>query len=157
MAIIGEEPLNWTVDMEVNLFHAMRGHKPVGVNKNFHMLCIHEKLTQMTGKKLTSQQIWKHLSTMYDLAALHESEIVPFPNKEKDFDLPQSDFGYLMRAKDETSTILTNDEGSVKSPSRPPSAIPPGLGGEKDTPKRGKRTRNNAASPNDPVVVKRRR
>lgn len=24
------EPGSWNVDMEVNLFHAMRGHKPVG-------------------------------------------------------------------------------------------------------------------------------
>ncbi|XP_033097957.1 MRG/MORF4L-binding protein-like isoform X2 [Anneissia japonica] len=122
------------------------------------MLCIHEKLTQMTGKKLTSQQIWKHLSTMYDLAALHESEIVPFPNKEKDFDLPQADFGNLMRAKDDPKFFarISSDEGSGKSPSRPPSAIPPGLGGEKETPKRGKRTRNTTASPSDSGVKRRR-
>jgi hypothetical protein len=26
------ENIVWGVDMEVNLFHAMRGHKPVGMN-----------------------------------------------------------------------------------------------------------------------------
>lgn len=26
----GEEQIDWNVDMEVQLFYAMRGHKPVG-------------------------------------------------------------------------------------------------------------------------------
>ena len=32
---------NWTVDQEILLFEAMMGHKPVGVDKNIHMICIH--------------------------------------------------------------------------------------------------------------------
>ncbi|KAL8597747.1 hypothetical protein ACOMHN_001706 [Nucella lapillus] len=79
---------SWNVDMEVNLFHAMRGHKPVGVNRHFHMVVIHEKLVSPATKKLTAKDVWNHLSTMYDLQALNESEILPFPNKPMDFKLP---------------------------------------------------------------------
>lgn len=82
------EPGSWNVDMEVNLFHAMRRHKPVGVNRHFHMVVIHEKLVSPTTRKLTARDVWDHLSTMYDLQALNESEILPFPNKPVDFKLP---------------------------------------------------------------------
>ena len=41
-----------------------------GVNKNFQMMCIHDKLQQSMGRKISSQQIWEHLSTMYDMQAL---------------------------------------------------------------------------------------
>ncbi|KAK7508337.1 hypothetical protein BaRGS_00000576 [Batillaria attramentaria] len=81
----------WNVDMEVNLFHAMRGHKPVGVNRHFNMVFIHDKLSNAANKKLTAKSIWNHLSSMYDLQALNESEILPFPNKAVDFQLPYSE------------------------------------------------------------------
>ena len=32
---------NWTVEQELLLFEAMMGHKPVGADKNIHMMCIH--------------------------------------------------------------------------------------------------------------------
>ncbi|XP_010720797.1 MRG/MORF4L-binding protein [Meleagris gallopavo] len=70
------------------LFHAMLGHKPVGVNRHFHMICIRDKFSQNIGRQISSKVIWDHLSTMYDMQALHESEILPFPNIEKNFILP---------------------------------------------------------------------
>ncbi|KAK7100519.1 MRG/MORF4L-binding protein-like [Littorina saxatilis] len=82
------QPGAWSVEMEVNLFHAMRSHKPVGVNRHFHMVLIHEKLSSPASKKLTAKNVWDHLSTMYDLQALNESEILPIPNKIVDFKLP---------------------------------------------------------------------
>ncbi|CAG5114598.1 unnamed protein product [Candidula unifasciata] len=84
----------WNPDMEVNLFHAMRGHKPVGVNKHFQMISIHDRLSSAC-KKITSDDVWNHLSTLYDLQALNESEIVPFPNKNGCFDLLESDVSDL--------------------------------------------------------------
>ncbi|XP_060562308.1 MRG/MORF4L-binding protein-like isoform X2 [Ruditapes philippinarum] len=88
---MSEENFNWNCEMEVNLFHALRGHKPVGVNRHFHMVSIHEKLSS-TNKKITARQIWDYLGELYDLNALNESEILPFPNKELDFSLPEKDF-----------------------------------------------------------------
>ncbi|XP_048760133.1 MRG/MORF4L-binding protein-like isoform X2 [Ostrea edulis] len=87
---------NWPVDTEVSLFHAMRGHKPVGVNKHFQMLFIHEKLNSSSSRKISSKDIWEHLNSMYDLQALNESEIIPFPNKEAEFDLTGKEFKDLL-------------------------------------------------------------
>lgn len=89
------DPLNWTVDMEVSLFHAMRGHKPVGVNRFFQMICIHEKLNNASSKKIPISDVWKHLGEMYDLMALNESEIFPFPNRPCDFELTSSEYSEL--------------------------------------------------------------
>jgi MRG-binding protein len=60
----------WTPEMEVSLFYAMMDHKPVGENKHFHMIFIYEKFNSLCEKKLSVDQLWQHLSTMYDLGAL---------------------------------------------------------------------------------------
>lgn len=91
------ENIVWGVDMEINLFHAMRGHKPVGVNRNFQVALIHDKLNNISHKKITAAQIWKQLGVMYDLNALNESEILPFPNKETDFILPEEEYKELIQ------------------------------------------------------------
>ncbi|XP_069727968.1 MRG/MORF4L-binding protein [Phaenicophaeus curvirostris] len=83
-----EAAVVWSPEVEVCLFHAMLGHKPVGVNRHFHMICIRDKFSQNIGRQISSRVIWDHLSTMYDMQALHESEILPFPNIEKNFVLP---------------------------------------------------------------------
>ncbi|XP_063319951.1 MRG/MORF4L-binding protein [Pelmatolapia mariae] len=84
----GEDSVVWSHEVEVCLFHAMIGHKPVGVNRHFHMICIRDKFSQNIGRQVSSSVIWDHLGTMYDMQALHESEILPFPNNEKSFSLP---------------------------------------------------------------------
>uniref|UniRef100_A0A3B5MEH2 Uncharacterized protein n=1 Tax=Xiphophorus couchianus TaxID=32473 RepID=A0A3B5MEH2_9TELE len=85
----GEDSVVWSHEVEVCLFHAMIGHKPVGVNRHFHMICIRDKFSQNIGRQVSSSVIWDHLGTMYDMQALHESEILPFPNVEKSFSLPE--------------------------------------------------------------------
>uniref|UniRef100_A0AAR2ISK4 MRG domain-containing protein n=1 Tax=Pygocentrus nattereri TaxID=42514 RepID=A0AAR2ISK4_PYGNA len=84
-----DESVVWSQEVEVCLFHAMLGHKPVGVNRHFHMICIRDKFSQNIGRQVSSKVIWDHLGTMYDMQALHESEILPFPNSEKTFVLPE--------------------------------------------------------------------
>ncbi|XP_076462161.1 uncharacterized protein LOC143294662 isoform X2 [Babylonia areolata] len=105
------EPGSWNVEMEVNLFHAMRGHKPVGVNRHFHMVVIHEKLSSPTTKKLSAKDVWDHLSTMYDLQALNESEILPFPNKPLDFKLPAN----IYKLSDDTDFPRMQNVGIASS------------------------------------------
>jgi len=107
---------NWTVDQEILLFEAMMGHKPVGVDKNIHMICITRKMNQkwrLISKSafITPQHIWAKLSSMYDLRALDESECVPecFPEKNEDFVLPSEDFGLLM------SGLPTNSNDTSRS------------------------------------------
>ncbi|XP_078410926.1 MRG/MORF4L-binding protein isoform X1 [Cetorhinus maximus] len=84
-----EETVSWTPEVEVCLFHAMLGHKPVGVNRHFHMICIRDKFSQNIGRQVSSKIVWEHLNVMYDMQALHESEILPFPNGERNFVLPE--------------------------------------------------------------------
>lgn len=123
------DPLNWSVDMEVSLFHAMRGHKPVGVNRFFQMICIHEKLNNASSKKIPITDVWKHLGEMYDLMALNESEIFPFPNRPCDFELSSADYhdlfsGEFPRYKSECSdsaddvnnvSVKSEMQGEIKS------------------------------------------
>lgn len=42
-----------------------------GINRHFHMACIHDKFTNSTGKRnISSQQLWNHLKELYNLPAL---------------------------------------------------------------------------------------
>uniref|UniRef100_A0A8C4N6J5 MRG/MORF4L binding protein n=1 Tax=Eptatretus burgeri TaxID=7764 RepID=A0A8C4N6J5_EPTBU len=67
----------------------MIGHKPVGVNRHFHMICIRDKFSQNIGRQVPSKVLWDHLNTFYDIQALNESEVLPFPNTEWPFSLPE--------------------------------------------------------------------
>jgi len=85
-----EEGFKWNTDIEVSLFYSMKGHKPVGINRFFHMACIHKNFLAMSGKTdITSVDIWKHLSEMYNLETLNELEPTPFLNNECEFCLPE--------------------------------------------------------------------
>jgi len=105
---------NWTVDQELLLFEAMMGHKPVGVDKNIHMMCIHRKMNskwRLISKSsfITPKHIWTKLRSMYDLEALDESECIPFPEKTEDFVLPKEDFEKFM------SDFPTNSNNTSRS------------------------------------------
>ncbi|XP_793425.1 MRG/MORF4L-binding protein isoform X2 [Strongylocentrotus purpuratus] len=161
------EDLIWNTELEVSLFYAMRGHKPVGVNKNFQMMCIHEKFNQATGRQVTSKQIWDHLETLYDMQALHESEILPFPNKEVDFSLPTSEFQEMMQQRGKSGEpfkgFSSSSHDSSKSDSArssikfgTPSGVTAGTPSEKDNSPKRKRTRQ-AGTPTETPSTKRRR
>ena len=68
--------INWTPEMDVNLFYAMIDHKPVGENKHFHMIFIYEKFNNLSDKKLSAEQLWQRLSSLYDLKELVRNECV---------------------------------------------------------------------------------
>ncbi|XP_030624626.1 MRG/MORF4L-binding protein [Chanos chanos] len=122
-----DESVVWSQEVEVCLFHAMLGHKPVGVNRHFHMICIRDKFSQNIGRQVSSKVIWDHLGTMYDMQALHESEILPFPNSEKPFVLPEdiiqdvkegklgSEEDVKEEFKEERDPPATHEEGSNSS------------------------------------------
>ncbi|XP_028166153.1 MRG/MORF4L-binding protein isoform X2 [Ostrinia nubilalis] len=93
------DTVEWDVDMEIQLFYAMANHKPVGINKHFHMACIWEKLSNSITKEISTQDIWKHLESLYDLSMLDDTERIPFPNHEMNFSLPDSEFGPLIKQK----------------------------------------------------------
>ncbi|XP_043946315.1 MRG/MORF4L-binding protein isoform X1 [Protopterus annectens] len=176
-----EEPVSWSPEVEVCLFHAMLGHKPVGVNRHFHMICIRDKFSQNIGRQVSSKVIWDHLGTMYDMQALHESEILPFPNLEKNFNLPDEIFQSVREGKvgtedevkeeikEESETTTGSEEGiHSKVPEknftkeRDKSSAD---GGSKEAADKRKRNRvtekvattTNSGDPSSPSAAKRRR
>ncbi|XP_033335202.1 MRG/MORF4L binding protein [Megalopta genalis] len=93
------DEIEWNVENEIQLFFAMNGHKPVGVNKYFHMICIWEKFRAATHKDIPLKMIWDHLESMYDLIALDDMEDLPFPSQEIDFCLPEQEFLGTIKAR----------------------------------------------------------
>lgn len=100
------DEIEWNVENEIQLFFAMNGHKPVGINKYFHMVCIWEKFRTAIHKDVPLKIIWDHLESMYDLVALDDMEDLPFPSHEMDFSLPEQEFlGSIKSRRKEDSDI----------------------------------------------------
>ncbi|XP_064159962.1 MRG/MORF4L-binding protein-like isoform X1 [Anguilla rostrata] len=124
-----EDSVTWSQEVEVCLFHAMLGHKPVGVNRHFHMICIRDKFCQNIGRQVSSKVIWDHLTTMYDMQALDESEILPFPNLEKSFVLPEEIIQDVKEGKlgqEEEEIEDAGEEGALCASAREGEAGNPG-------------------------------
>ncbi|XP_065843122.1 MRG/MORF4L-binding protein-like [Oscarella lobularis] len=144
-----DDEIVWTPELEIELFHSMQGHKPVGVSRHFQMVHIHDKLSRATNRTFTITQIWDHLKSMYNLDELNDLESNPFPMDQKDFCLPE-DYGCELDNDDKVAPAL-------KSGSIPPSPIlpeSPGTGRRKRT-----RTLSSNPSPASPATAsgKRRR
>ncbi|KAH8321463.1 hypothetical protein KR074_005508 [Drosophila pseudoananassae] len=91
--------LEWSAEEEVHLFHAMEGLRPVGINKHFYMSCIAQRFSKALNREVPSDMIWRHLETMYKLKELDHLESLPFPNEEREFSLPEQDYGTLQVKK----------------------------------------------------------
>ncbi|XP_069740600.1 MRG/MORF4L-binding protein isoform X1 [Narcine bancroftii] len=173
-----EDAVSWTPEVEVCLFHAMLGHKPVGVNRHFHMICIRDKFSQNIGRQIASKIVWEHLNVMYDMQALHESEILPFPNGERNFVLPEDIIHEVkegksggeeqvkMEMKEELPELLVTEEGTTKVAEKPmvkEKVAVPGEAGTKEVMDKRKRNRATAnllsvnSNPSSPSGAKRRR
>lgn len=108
------DDIEWNVENEIQLFFAMNGHKPVGVNKYFHMVCIWEKFRAAIHKDISLKMIWDHLESMYDLMALDDMEDLPFPGHEIDFSLPEVEFAGKSRRKEESEVKLKDQRDKYK-------------------------------------------
>ncbi|XP_068625059.1 MRG/MORF4L-binding protein isoform X2 [Battus philenor] len=111
------DTLEWDVEMEIQLFYAMANHKPVGINKHFHMACIWEKLSNSITKEISTHDIWKHLEKLYDMSMLEDTEPIPFPNSEVNFSLPENEFGPLIKQKCKETLLADDSDGDARSPS----------------------------------------
>ncbi|CAG2160952.1 unnamed protein product [Oppiella nova] len=102
--------MDWTPENEIKLFYAMRGHKPVGVAKNFHMICILDEFVKLTDKEITSKTIWNRLETMYDMETLHDNEDMPFPNITSPFNIEDNPEFSELFAKRNTNNGKTSEK-----------------------------------------------
>lgn len=93
------EEMEWSAEEEIQLFKALGGLKPIGINKHFYMACICERLSTALKREITPDVVWAHLKTMYNLDILDQLEPVPFPQDQCDFQLPDAEFSALMSKK----------------------------------------------------------
>ncbi|KAL0115212.1 hypothetical protein PUN28_010667 [Cardiocondyla obscurior] len=108
------DEVEWNVENEIQLFFAMNKHKPVGINKYFHMVCIWEKFRNAIRKDVPLKAIWDHLESMYDIIALDDMEDLPFPGHEVDFSLPEADFVLKPRKKEELELKIKDQRDKYK-------------------------------------------
>lgn len=80
------------------------------------MAFICDKFTENLHKDIDPEKIWAHLETMYNLEVLDESESIPFPNSEREFNLPESDFGNLINKKEEEKSKIQAQKGDKETP-----------------------------------------
>lgn len=98
------EDMEWSAEEECQLFKALTGLKPVGINKHFYMAFICERLSTALKREISPDVVWAQLETMYNLEILNRIEPLPFPHDQIDFDLPDDDFGELMALKLQQNT-----------------------------------------------------
>lgn len=79
------------------------------------MAFICDKFAENCQKEINSDKIWAHLGTMYNLEALDDSESMPFPNSERDFTLPESEFGPLLAKREEDKKVTQKGRETPKS------------------------------------------
>lgn len=106
------EDMEWSAEEECQLFKALTGLKPVGINKHFYMAFICERLSTALKREITPDVVWAQLETMYNLEILNRIEPLPFPLDQIDFDLPDAEFGELMSLKltQHTSSSVVGDK-----------------------------------------------
>lgn len=93
------EEMEWSAEEQVQLFLALGGLKPIGINKHFYMVCICERLSTALKRDISPDTVWAHLKKLYNLEALDKVVSLPFPQEQRDFVLPEADFGLLMAKK----------------------------------------------------------
>jgi Chromatin modification-related protein EAF7 len=64
----------WSIEHETNLFKAVTRFKPAGLHKHFRMISIHNMVNLTGGEYVTSEEIWKKLNTLYNMAGLDDLE-----------------------------------------------------------------------------------
>lgn len=119
------EDMEWSAEEEIQLFKALGGLKPIGINKHFYMACICERLSNALKREIYPDVVWAHLKTMYNLEILDQMEPLPFPQNQCDFSLPDAEFSLLMTKKlqeveDEKRQHDDKDKLSERSSVTPP-------------------------------------
>lgn len=109
------DEMDWTVEEEIQLFLALEGLKPIGINKHFYMACICDRLSKSLKREVSSDAVWAHLRTLYNLDLL-EADRTGSQLAEKDFSLPESEFSALMAKKmaEVEENTKTESNSSIK-------------------------------------------
>ncbi|XP_019529171.3 MRG/MORF4L-binding protein [Aedes albopictus] len=139
MTLVKDKPdseyFEWSPEDEIQLFFAMEGLRPVGINRHFAIACITERLSKALNRDVTSDTVWAHLKTMYNLKALDEQDKLALPNEESDFSLPETEFSSVMKRKSIEEPPPVTEE-SKKTEAKPELVVKSGK--EKEAPEEEK-------------------
>lgn len=80
--------VKWTTEQINHLLHAMKGYRPYGVEKHFHMMFILEKFRARTGLNVSADALWDYISELYDINLLSERDFEEFRKKSVEYSLP---------------------------------------------------------------------
>lgn len=78
----------FTTELINHLFHAMKGYRPYGVEKHFHMMFILEKFRARTGLNVSADALWDYIMELYDINLLSERDFEEFRKKPVEYSLP---------------------------------------------------------------------
>lgn len=90
--------MEWSSEEEIQLFKALNGLKPVGINKHIFMALICNRLSDALNRDINPEVVWAHLHTLYNLERLESLEHLTL--EQRDFELPTGDdYAELMAKK----------------------------------------------------------
>lgn len=93
------EEMEWSAEEEIQLFLALCGLRPIGINKHIHMACVCKRLSNALKRDIQPDIVWAHLNTMYNLDALNQMESLPLPQELSEFSMPESEYSTLITKK----------------------------------------------------------
>lgn len=74
--------IRWTSENINHLLHAMKGYRPYGLEKHFHMMFILEKFRARSGINATADVLWDYIEELYNIKLLSEKEDLKFKSEE---------------------------------------------------------------------------
>jgi len=156
------EEFDWSTEDEIQLFFALDGLHPMGVNKHFAMAILVERLNGpfKLSREITSEAIWAKLKSMYNMDKLDELE--EFPIEHETFSLPESftpksseeELEPKIEPKTTELKTIVREEKRNSTPSRDSEAS------KRTLPKRTRGSTSletSGSSPSTPTLPKRRR
>lgn len=90
--------IKWTSERDYELLSSLKGHRPIGIDKHFHMMFILEKFRSKNGLNVSGEALWDRLEELYNLKELNEREVEMFTKKTTEFALP-ADFKSISRSQ----------------------------------------------------------
>jgi hypothetical protein len=65
----------WTTERTYHFLQSLRGFRPFGIEKHFHMMFILEKFRVRTGLNIKADVLWDQIEEYYGINQLTEREI----------------------------------------------------------------------------------
>lgn len=80
--------VKWTSEHINHLLHSMKGFRPYGVDKHFHMMFIVERFRSRSGLNVTADPLWGYIEELYDTKTLGKEGLERLRNKSIEYSLP---------------------------------------------------------------------